>query len=341
MKAHGDGFRALTHLERPLNSTSRPHWLVGANGVYRGYPMGEWQRIGSFDFHTNSIMTHNEFVIAGVNCGVWEISPGTGVWRQLHDETVTEVLTVVANEQGGRAKASAYADILIGCPYGIAASTSTELGARRWTFYSDDLRVNERFTNAILPILAGDTYLVGTESGVLVFDWKSKRFTRTSLTGSPVRALLEVEGRFYAGTDGSGAWMSLDGDTWHPAGIGIDDRDILSLAFDGENFVAGTDRGFLLGLPSKHWKELGPSVLVSAIAIDPEGSGRWLAGCQPTGLWWTEDGGATFSQTGTFNTVRAVLGPAQHVTVPAATAAASTPEASGIDGSIQPREEAK
>ena len=84
-------------------------------------------------------------------------------WKQLNDETLTEVMAI--------ASIPGIPGVVAGSPYGIATGRVDALGAVRWTHHSDALRVNERFTNAIL-VHPGDpsTWLIGTEGGVLIAD---------------------------------------------------------------------------------------------------------------------------------------------------------------------------
>lgn len=276
-------------------------WLIGADGVYRGVPMGAWQRLGDFNFKTNTLRAEERRIVVGVHCGVYELSPVGGQWRQLHDETVTEVLTFAACEGDP--------GVLIGSPYGVASARIDERGAARWTFYAEGLRVNERFTNVIARTGTPGRYLLGTEAGVLVFDMSTGTFDRTSLTGFPVRTIIYAFGRYYAGTDGHGVWVSDDCEVWHPAGTGIDHETVISLSCDGESLIAGTDHGVMARTGLGHWRRLGPSVLVSAVAADPVGAGRWLVGTMPAGLWWTEDAGRTWRQTGAFGNVGAIVPP--------------------------------
>ena len=272
-------------------------WIVGSTGIFVGEPGAEWKRIGEFDFFINMIVRLDTILVAGANCGLWKVNPATGGWKQLHDETLTEVLAL--------APSSGNPGVIAGSPYGVATGRVSDYDAVRWTFHSDELSVNEKFTNCILQMREGDGYLVGTEAGVLSLS--SDRWQRTSLTGFPVRAIMEVKGEFFAGSDGHGLFRSRDGLSWRKAGRGSDERDVLSFAFDGDRIVAGTDRGVIHGDASGAWQQSGPSVLVAAVAAADRGC--WLIGCHPSGLWWTDDTGKTYAQLGETSNVSSILAP--------------------------------
>ena len=272
-------------------------WIVGSTGVYSGSPGEEWRRIGAFDFSINVVLRLEATLVAGANCGLWLIDPIEGGWTQLHDETLTEVLAI--------AKYSGHPGVITGSPYGVATGRVSDYDAVRWTFHSDELRVNERFTNCIVPLHEGSGHLVGTEAGVIVLS--SDRWQRTSLAGFPVRTIIEIDGKYYAGSDGRGLFQSSDGLSWRVAGKGRIDGAVLSLAFDGERIVAGTERGVISGDTTGSWYRSGPSVLVAAVGADDHG--RWLIGCHPSGLWWTDDSGKSYIQLGEFNTVSSILAP--------------------------------
>ena len=274
-------------------------WLVGANGIYRGGDDGSWSRIGKFDFHVNAIAWTQKGLFAGVNCGVWEINETRGDWLQLHDETVTEVLSVAFRDDE--------TGIIVGSPYGVATGAKDGLGAYRWTGHSDCMRVNERFTNAILAFQEEDgAYLVGTEAGVLLVHNKLNRWERTNLCAGPSRALRFAHGYYWAGTDNSGVWKSLDGLRWDRAGYGIDDETIFDVQSTADGLVCATAAGFVEGDGTGAWRRSGPGIRAACIGVHPELRGHWLGGAYPGGLWLTEDRGATWVQCGSFVKVRAI-----------------------------------
>ncbi|MBI2506424.1 MAG: hypothetical protein HYW07_24675 [Candidatus Latescibacteria bacterium] len=279
-------------------------WLVAADGLYLGQPGGSWQRLGSADFGLSSALREPGRLVAGacVGSGLWEWRAGGDRWVQLHDETLTEVLAL--------ARVPGDPGVIAGSPYGLALGRRDELGAVRWHSCSDGLRVNERFTNTVLvdPSVPG-RWLVGTEAGVLLAEESGKRWTHTSLTGTPVRALLHALGTFWAGTDERGIWRSDEGRRWNRVGRGMEEETIFALAQSHGRILAGSRRGVMAGDGAVPWERLGPPMLAAAVAAHPARPECWLAGASPGGLWGTEDSGATWRQLGTFNHVRALLAP--------------------------------
>jgi hypothetical protein len=278
-------------------------WLVGAGGLFRGRDSVIWERIGSNQALLTSIIREPDRLVvgAGIGSGLYEWRGGDR-WIQLHDETVTEVLALarIAGDPG----------IVVGSPYGIAIGQRDETGAARWTHCSDGLRVNERFTNAIL-VDPHDTvrWLVGTEAGVLIATESGAQWERTSLTGMPVRALRHAMGTFWAGTDDHGIWRSTDGLRWNRAGRGMEDATVYALTESDGRIIAGTRHGAAVGDGQGAWTRLGPRMLTTAVAAHPTESSLWLSGANPGGLWCTNDNGATWCQIGGFTHVMAILAP--------------------------------
>lgn len=259
---------------------------------------GDWRRIGDFDYTVNHILENDNGIFAAVNCGVFSVSRENATWTQLHDETVTEVLAIAPHSRGPR--------ILVGCPYGVATGLEDDLGAVRWTFHSNDLSVNERFTSALLPVDGSpDEYIVGTETGISLF--RKSGWERSNVTDTPVRALIRAHGYYWAGTDASGIWRSTDGLSWSMAGRGVDGRAVLGLASIADGVVAATSEGLLVGDGDGSWVRNGPRIRAASVACHADFDGHWLAGAYPGGLWMTEDRGTTWRQCGGFTRVLAVV----------------------------------
>lgn len=322
----------------------RDHWLIGSKGVYHGTIGGSWTRIGAQEYGISSLIREPDRLVAGASwgSGLWEWSIGTGRsngtgssdqpadprnqadqaaptnlsdhlaragqadqpdrWKQLHDETVTEVMAIAPIEGSP--------GVIAGSPYGIATGQYDDAGAVRWTHHSDGLRVNERFTNAIL-VHPDDskTWLVGTEGGVLIADESGAAWRRTSLSGTAVRALAFFHGQFWAGTDDRGIWRSEDGTRWDSAGHTPDGGAVFELTLAGDDIIAGTEHGVAVGDGSGHWVRTGPRHLCAAVRCHPVQPSTWLAGATPGGLWHTEDGGNTWQHVPGFANVRAILPP--------------------------------
>ena len=312
----------------------RDHWLIGSKGVYHGTIGGSWTRIGAQEYGISSLFREPDRMVAGASwgSGLWEWSIGTGQadqadqagqtgqadqadqagqadqadqadrWKQLHDETLTEVMAIAAIEGSP--------GVVAGSPYGIATGRYDAAGAARWTHHSNSLRVNERFTNAIL-VHPDDpaTWLVGTEGGVLIADESGAAWRRTSLSGTAVRALAFMHGQFWAGTDDRGIWRSEDGARWDSVGHTPDGGAVFELTLAGDDILAATEHGVAVGDGSGHWVRTGPRHLCAAVRCHPVSTSTWLAGATPGGLWYTEDRGKAWQHVPGFVNVRAILPP--------------------------------
>ena len=285
----------------------RDHWLIGTKGVYHGTIGGSWTRIGAQEYGISSLIREPDRLVAGASwgSGLWEWSIGTDQadrWKQLHDETVTEVMAIAPIEGSP--------GMVAGSPYGITTGQYDSAGAVRWTHHSDALRVNERFTNAIL-VHPGNasSWLVGTEGGVLIADDSGATWRRTSLSGTAVRALAFMNGQFWAGTDDRGIWRSEDGARWDSVGHTPDGGAVFELTLAGDDILAATEHGVAVGDGSGHWVRTGPRHLCAAVRCHPVSTSTWLAGATPGGLWYTEDGGNAWQHVPGFANVRAILPP--------------------------------
>jgi len=288
----------------------RDHWLIGSKGVYHGAIGGTWTRIGAQEYGISSLIREPDRVLAGASwgSGLWEWWNGsdqagqTDRWKQLHDETLTEVMAIASVEGSP--------GVVAGSPYGIATGRYDSTGAVRWTHHSDALLVNERFTNNIL-VHPDDpaTWLVGTEGGVLIAEDSGAAWQRTSLSGTAVRALAFIHGQLWAGTDDRGIWRSEDGARWDSAGHTPDGGAIFELTLAGDDILAATEHGVAVGDGSGHWVRTGPRHLCAAVRCHPVSTTTWLAGATPGGLWYSEDGGKTWQHVPGFANVRAILPP--------------------------------
>ncbi len=291
----------------------RNHWIIGSKGVFHGIIGGSWTRIGAQEYGISSLIREPDRLVAGASwgSGLWEWPNGTGQadqadqavrWKQLHDETLTEVMAIAAIEGSP--------GVVAGSPYGIATGQYDDVGAVRWTHHSDALRVNERFTNAIL-VHPDDpsSWLIGTEDGVLVVEDSGANWNRTTLSGTAVRALAYIRGFFWAGTDDRGIWRSEDGVRWDSAGHTPDGGAIFDLTEAGETILAATQYGVASGDGSGHWVRMGPRHLCASVVCHPGSTSTWLAGATPGGLWYTDDSGAAWHQIPGFVNVRAILAP--------------------------------
>lgn len=315
-------------IDTHVGMTPRDHWLIGSKGVYHGTIGGSWTRIGAQEYGISSLIREPNRLVAGASwgSGLWEWSNGTvqtdqadqanqtgsadpddqptqaDRWKQLQDETLTEIMAIASIEGSP--------GIVAGSPYGIATGRYDDLGAVRWTYHSDALRVNERFTNAILVHPSEpSTWLTGTEDGVLIAEDSGASWRRTSLSGTAVRALACIHGQFWAGTDDRGIWRSQDGQRWDLAGHTPDGGAVFDFTLAGDDIIAATEHGVAIGDGAGHWVRTGPRHLCAAVACHPASTSTWLTGATPGGLWYTEDGGRTWQQVPGFVNVRAIIAP--------------------------------
>jgi hypothetical protein len=279
-------------------------WLIGANsGLFRSADGASWERIGAYEFRVTSILRDNGRLCVGVGGGAWEVRDDPDPWVQLHDETLTEVLDL--------ARIPGDPGLVAASAYGVATGARDGLGAVRWSWHSDPLAVNERFTNAVAVDPADPRrWGVGTEAGVLVAEEGGRRWIYSNLMGVAGRAVRRALGAWWAGTDGQGIWTSPDGLSWRKAGYGLDDGTVFALAESHGRILAGTLRGVVVGDGRGHWRNLGPRALIASVAAHPQQPDFWMAGAVPGGLWVTRDAGESWRQaSGLPSTIEAISPP--------------------------------
>lgn len=278
------------------------NWLLGANGLHMSPNGTHWEEIGKSGYPVHDIIREPHKIFCATMWGLWEIATPTAQWIQLHDETLTEVMSIApCADHPGVAAASTY---------GLSFGKASAHGATQWQNHSENLTLNECFSNALLALPdTQDQWLIGTEQGVLMYDKKTHQWQSTELNTYPCRALLHAHGRLWAGTDGGGIWHSTNGKTWQKAGTGIDDESVFSLCATTDLILAGTLRGIFMGDGTSGWQQSGPAVLVSAIAAHPNQQGPWFAGANPGGLWRSDNNGVHWHQVGNFHTVRVIIPP--------------------------------
>lgn len=277
-------------------------WLCGADGLYVSADGISWTRAGPFDYPVHGIAHHEQGLAVATSNGLWQVQRPGARWRQLHDETLTEVLGLLVNETYGIVAAS---------PYGVATATVDDRGAYRWESHTEELPVNQRFTNALATVPGTvDRWVAGTEWGVLLCEDGGRHVGPTGLAGSPVRAFCAAHGLLLAGTDHRGVFASEDGRSWEAFGTGADDAPVFSLAAAAGVILAGTARG-VLAFDGKAWERVGPRIAVTAVAVEREAGGAWLAGATPGGLWRSDDEGLRWRQILPTQSVRAIVAPAR------------------------------
>ena len=293
-----------------MTGTWSESWILGAGGLYTCSDGCAWEPRGGDGYPIHDLVRLPGRLLCAAHWGLWEVTEdgsGEAIWTQLHDETLTECLSIAPSDG---APVDTGPGVVAGSAYGLAFGKRIQLGACRWRSRDHGLSLNERFTNTVIchPDRP-QTWLTGTESGVLIYSAIDDAWLRSDLTGRPCRALLHALGRFWAGTDEGGIWSSADGLAWQRAGSGLDDGTIFSLAATTDRILAGTLQGICVGDAEASWHRCGPRLLVSAIAADPDRQGPWLAGATPGGLWRSDDDGSHWCQVGNFDTVQSILPP--------------------------------
>ena len=231
-----------------------------------------------------SVLRWQGRTVVGGGAGLWDVPSHGGWWVQLHDETLTEVL--------GLGPLPGDPGLLVASAYGVATGRRDAIAAVRWSFHTDSLTPNDRFTNAVAVTDAG--WVVATEQGVLTMATGSHRWQLSSLRGTPVRALSRLRGQLWAGCDRTGVWYSDDGHRWQAAGHGLADTAVFALAAAGDRILAATEAGVFAGDGIGRWQAVGPALRVAAIGVAGD---CWLAGADPGGLWQTDDAGQSWRQT--------------------------------------------
>lgn len=92
-------------------------------------------------------------------------------------------------------------------------------------------------------IMGMDSNLFVTAGVKLFHAGSNSVFYPTSIFTAPVTSVIRFNGDFYAGTNGTGLYSSTDGNTWNPVSASGLPLNILSLAVDSNNLVAGTMDG--------------------------------------------------------------------------------------------------
>lgn len=260
--------------------------ILGSIGLYRWSPGRKAEPIDGFKFPVNAVCRYGGKTWAGTSNGIWELPPGgAGNWIQRHDETVTEVLDTAYSTTAG---------LLTACPYGVSVPAAGDFsGPPKWRFLTGGLSVNETYTNALYVSNSGgsETWIAGTEGGVLVYTGQGKRVHRTNIPRDAVRAIIEYEGDLWAGTDTSGVWRSGDGFSWSLTASGLKNRPVYSLAAAGESVFAGTETGIYRLSPNGKWTEILPGPAVTALLTFPDDPEFVLAGTAWGGIWYSENGG--------------------------------------------------
>jgi hypothetical protein len=114
--------------------------------------------------------------------------------------------------------------------------------------------------------------VAGTDSGVYVTTNGGANWSATSLKGMRVWAVgfdARNAKRLFAGTDGAGAELSIDGGaTWTSVSAGLPDLTVRSFAFGLDGIAAGTNKGVALSPDGTAWHDGGlEQYSISSVAV--------------------------------------------------------------------------
>ena len=144
----------------------------------------------------------------------------------------------------------------------------------------------------------GPNMFAGTDGkGLLMSSDNGKSWIRNAaFPSSKVRSLLAHEGTLYAGTDAEGVFASQDGGrAWTPLGMGLPPHaQVFALSIVKDKLFAGL---YSKGLytwkePERRWAKVGPVTPLVLAAIGD----TLVAGHNPGGIYWSADGGASWSK---------------------------------------------
>jgi len=128
-----------------------------------------------------------------------------------------------------------------------------------------------RDLTAVLPLDTGRVLLGSRRKGVLVYDGKRLAVLHPSLAGLPVTALAGDESSTWIGTLDQGLLR------WHAGRLqgfgeneGLPDRQVLSLALEGNRLFAGTPLGVAEFRDGRFERELAPGFFANALLIRPK-----------------------------------------------------------------------
>lgn len=275
------------------------NWLAAAGGVLVGTPGDAWEHHGRYQYVVNAIVREPDgSLVVGSGNGLWRVTADPeDKWIQLHDETLTEVLTVAQSDVG----------LVAGSPYGVSVSTTDENGYPRWRSLTEHLRVNARFTNAILVDPADSTrWLVGTEGGVILGHDNGETWEETDLSDTAVRSVIYHDGVYWAGSDDRGLLCSEDGRRWKSVWA---EESVFAVATSGDRLILGTERGFAVGARDEGFSRTGPHILIRCVAVDPADPDVFVGGADPGGMWTSKDAGQSWTNTAVTPRVRNLYPP--------------------------------
>ncbi len=171
-------------------------------------------------------------------------SDGSGVYRSTDRGTTWEprIIALTGNPRVISVLAAG-STVLAGTYYG-GIYRSTDQGA---TWSRDTAGLNQNIVYAFAK--SGPDYFAGGDRGVsrAINGGPGWTYVSNGLPSSPVRSLVVNGSRIFAGTFGSGVFVSTDnGATWDTANAGMTLRYVYSMASIGNTVFAGGDIGVFL-----------------------------------------------------------------------------------------------
>ncbi len=125
-----------------------------------------------------------------------------------------------------------------------------------------------RDLNAVLPLATGRVLLGSAKTGVLVYDGAALAPFHPALSGLPVTALAGGDAELWVGTLDRGLLRWRAGEvTRFGEAEGLPDRQVLSLAFDGEHAFAGTALGIAEFRGGRFERVLAPGFFARALLL--------------------------------------------------------------------------
>lgn len=207
-------------------------------GLFRSRDRGQtWQRTGLIHQVRSLVSTRRGLVLAGTPDGVFRSADEGESWIERSIGLTSFRVQALAIAADGTIHA--------GTSEGETFRSTDE--GDRWRASTASYRSPAVRTLAVLGngdvLTGGHPCLIRWKAGEP--DWDAIYLTadrRATIT----RALLQdARGYVFAGTDGDGVFVSLDGGTsWQPANDGLPAKKVLTLVMDGDgNVMAGTSEG--------------------------------------------------------------------------------------------------
>lgn len=230
--------------------------------------------------------------------GLFRSEDAGASWRMLTGWNTMEVLDVAVDPQDRT-------NIYIATPFGVFRSTDDGAtwresirGMKKW--YVQDVMFDRADPNVLYAVSEDDMYRSKNKGAV----WSALHAGFTT----EVRAMLQHPADrniLLAGSEDKGIRVTHDGGSKWMTGKGSEGQTILAFASSGDGaalYAAGFKTGVLKSTDrGRTWNKVSDSSLaceaVYAMLVDPRDSSHLLLGGNGSGLWESNDAGATWRQT--------------------------------------------